>query len=128
MKLDEIANELKKLCFDYRNNYNDLLELRKSLQTQKGMCESFNLSTSTLNDYLGGQARANGENPVAFFWWDTLLDRNDRYQMFEAFLDREEVRRDIPKHMNMKADTLKEKIEKYMTAKMIKLNERRNRK
>ena len=127
-KLDEIAIELKKLCFDYRHKYTDLLELRKSLRTQKGMCGTFNLSTSTLNDYLGGQARDNGENPVVFFWWDTLLDRNDKYQMFEEFLDREEVRSDIPKYMNMRADTLKEKIEKYMAAKMIKLNERRNRK
>ena len=43
-------------------------------------------------------------------------------------LDCEEVRSDIPKHMNMKADTLKEKIEKYMTVKIIRFSERRNRK
>ena len=127
-KLTEIAESLKKFCFDYRHKYDDLLNLRKSLTTQVGMCRTFGLSTSTFCDYLGGKARVSGENPIAFFWWDTLLDRNDKYQIFEEFLDREEVRSDIPKHMNMKADTLKEKIEKYMTAKMIKLNERRNRK
>ena len=127
-RLDEIANELKKLCFDYRHNYDGLLKLRRTLQTQKGMCNAFDISTSTLNDYLGNKARDNGENPVAFFWWDTLLDRNGKYQMFEEFLDCEEVRSDIPKHMNMKADTLKEKIEKYTTVKIIRYSERRNRK
>ena len=43
-------------------------------------------------------------------------------------LDCEEVRCDIPKHMSMKADTLKEKIEKYMTVKIIRFSERCNRK
>lgn len=40
----------------------------------------------------------------------------------------EEIRSDIPKHINMKADTLKEKIGKYMTVKIIRFSERRNRK
>ena len=40
-------------------------------------------------------------------------------------LDCEEVRCDIPKHMSMKADILKEKIEKYMTVKIIRYSERR---
>lgn len=48
--------------------------------------------------------------------------------MFEEFLDCEEIRSDIPNHINMKADTLKEKIEKYMTVKIIRFSERRNRK
>lgn len=126
-KLMDIANALKKLCFDYRHKYNDLIELRKSIQTQKGLCDTLGFSTSTINDYLGSKARKNGENPVVFFWWDTLLDRDDKYRFFEEFLNLDEVRCDIPKHMNMKADTLKEKIEKFMTHKLIKLKEAHKR-
>ncbi len=51
----------------------------------------------------------------------TVLCQNFR------ILDCEEVRSDIPKHMSMKADTLKEKIEKYMTVKIIRYSERRNK-
>lgn len=126
-KLMDIANALKKLCFDYRHKYNDLLELRKSMQTQKGLCDALGLSTSTANDYLGSKARENGENPVVFFWWDTLLDRDDKYQYFDEFLNLDEVRCDIPKHINMKADTLKEKIDKFMAYKLIKLKEAQKR-
>ena len=40
----------------------------------------------------------------------------------------DEVRSDIPRHMSMKVDTLKEKIEKYMTVKTIRYSERCSRK
>lgn len=126
-KIFEIAELLMRKCFELRHDWNALCALRKKIATQQGLADEVGLKRSTANDYFSKEARSKNENPLAFFWWDTLLDRDCKYACFEAFLDQEHVRASIPKYQSMKPDTLKELIEKHNTATAIKLAGRKTK-
>ena len=126
-ELLRVARVLKDWCFAYRDKWDALLEIRESVRTQKGLSEATGIKRSTGNAYFGDGARAAGENPLVFFWWDTLLDRHEMFALFEAFLDQDFVRHDIPRFQKMPPDVLKEQIDKFKIAKAIAYKTRRTR-